>query len=238
MKLPRKTNRKNATTSSIAKNKLRRTCKNSTIKTKIRPRNCMEKPRNKMPRNPTWTMTTRNLIPRWTGKMMISSRQKINPRKRRARSGSYPWSPLLGKRNPLIRNKMQRIRSKTSTWILNLFRTKRPLQREKGQTKQLCQNWPSSASRPRGRGIKSARRQDYQRRIFQSNDHERSRFENGRVDSAMTMLEDSGSAANLQLFFIIGDGKIERKSRSKLRKLVRELTKYLFFSHHGHRGGR
>jgi len=38
------------------------------------------------------------------------------------------------------------------------------------------------------------------------------------VDSSMAMLEDSGSAADLQLFFIISDGKIERDSRFKLRK--------------------
>jgi len=57
------------------------------------------------------------------------------------------------------------------------------------------------------------------------------------VDSAMTMLEDSGSAANLKLFFIITDGKIERDSRSKLRKFVRELTEKFCFGH-GHRAGR
>jgi len=45
----------------------------------------------------------------------------------------------------------------------------------------------------------------------------------------MMMLEDSGSAADLQLFFIISDGKIERDSRFKLRKFVRELTEIFFF---------
>merc|ERR1719469_1157547 len=49
------------------------------------------------------------------------------------------------------------------------------------------------------------------------------------VDSAMTMMEDSSSAADLQLFFIISDGKIERDSRFKLRKFVRELTEIFFF---------
>jgi len=113
--------------------------------------------------------------------MTISPRQKRNPCKRRERSGSYPRSPLLGKRNASIQNKMQRIRTKFTN--------------ESGM--ELTGN------------------------LLFDETHTRTAL---CVDSAMMMLEDSGSAADLQLFFIISDGKIERDSRSKLRKLVRELT--------------
>jgi len=46
------------------------------------------------------------------------------------------------------------------------------------------------------------------------------------VEAAIDALDDSqaGTTSSLQLVFLISDGRIERDSRSKLRKLVREMT--------------
>ena len=43
----------------------------------------------------------------------------------------------------------------------------------------------------------------------------------------MSVLKESdglGSSSSLNLVFMISDGRIERDSRSKLRKLIREMT--------------
>ena len=47
------------------------------------------------------------------------------------------------------------------------------------------------------------------------------------VESALSVLKESdglGSSSSLNLVFMISDGRIERDSRSKLRKLIREMT--------------
>ena len=48
------------------------------------------------------------------------------------------------------------------------------------------------------------------------------------VESALTVLKESeylgSSSSSLNLVFMISDGRIERDSRSKLRKLIREMT--------------
>eukprot|EP00536_Pseudo-nitzschia_multiseries_P001227 jgi/Psemu1/234400/estExt_Genewise1.C_150085 len=43
------------------------------------------------------------------------------------------------------------------------------------------------------------------------------------VESAMTALEDSGDQSSMQLVFLISDGRIERDSRSALKRLIREM---------------
>jgi len=44
------------------------------------------------------------------------------------------------------------------------------------------------------------------------------------VESAMAALEDSGDGSSMQLVFLISDGRIERDSRSALKRLIREMT--------------
>ena len=44
------------------------------------------------------------------------------------------------------------------------------------------------------------------------------------VESAMAALEDSGDRSSMQLVFLISDGRIERDSRSELKRLIREMT--------------
>ena len=46
------------------------------------------------------------------------------------------------------------------------------------------------------------------------------------VEGAIDALDNSqtGASSSLQLVFLISDGRIERDSRSKLRRLVREMT--------------
>jgi len=44
------------------------------------------------------------------------------------------------------------------------------------------------------------------------------------VESAMTALEDSGDQSSMQLVFLISDGRIERDSRSALKRLIREMV--------------
>jgi len=43
------------------------------------------------------------------------------------------------------------------------------------------------------------------------------------VESAMAALEDSGDRSSMQLVFLISDGRIERDSRSALKRLIREM---------------
>ena len=44
------------------------------------------------------------------------------------------------------------------------------------------------------------------------------------VESAMAALEDSGDRSSMQLVFLISDGRIERDSRSALKRLIREMV--------------
>ncbi|KAG7342074.1 cobaltochelatase [Nitzschia inconspicua] len=44
------------------------------------------------------------------------------------------------------------------------------------------------------------------------------------VESAMAALEEAGDRSSMQLVFVISDGRIERDSRSALRRLIREMT--------------
>jgi len=44
------------------------------------------------------------------------------------------------------------------------------------------------------------------------------------VESAMAALEDSGDQSSMQLVFLISDGRIERDSRSALKRLIREMV--------------
>jgi midasin len=43
------------------------------------------------------------------------------------------------------------------------------------------------------------------------------------VESAMAALEESGDGSSMQLVFLISDGRIERDSRSALKRLIREM---------------
>jgi midasin (ATPase involved in ribosome maturation) len=44
------------------------------------------------------------------------------------------------------------------------------------------------------------------------------------IESAMEALEDSGDRSSMQLVFLISDGRIERDSRSALKRLIREMV--------------
>jgi midasin len=44
------------------------------------------------------------------------------------------------------------------------------------------------------------------------------------VESAMAELEDCGDRSSMQLVFLISDGRIERDSRSALKRLIREMV--------------
>lgn len=44
------------------------------------------------------------------------------------------------------------------------------------------------------------------------------------VESAMTALEEAGDRSSMQLVFLISDGRIERDSRSALKRLIREMV--------------
>jgi midasin len=43
------------------------------------------------------------------------------------------------------------------------------------------------------------------------------------VESAMSALEEAGDKSSVQLVFLISDGRIERDSRSALRRLIRDM---------------
>jgi hypothetical protein len=44
------------------------------------------------------------------------------------------------------------------------------------------------------------------------------------VESALMALDTPGDQASMQLMFMISDGRIERDSRSALRRLMREMA--------------
>ena len=44
------------------------------------------------------------------------------------------------------------------------------------------------------------------------------------IESAMAALEESGDRSSVQLVFLISDGRIERDSRSALKRLIREMV--------------